>query len=131
VSGSARVTVGLGVLFLGLAAWAAVHPRSFATVLADFGPFNAHLVHDFAASSAAFGLGLVLAGRIPSWRVPVLTLAALWNGLHALSHLADVGDASSPVVGWAEVALLAAGTAVLLYLTGTQRTLSAKEKGKS
>lgn len=93
MSGSARVTVALGVVFLGLAAWAAVHPRSFATVLADFGPFNAHPVH-------------------------------------ALSHLADVGDASSPLVGWAEVALLVAGTAVLLYLTGTQRT-SVKQKGQS
>lgn len=128
-----RITVALGGVFVMLAVWAAAHPRSFAAALADFGPFNAHLVHDFAASSAAFGVGLVVAGRVPGWRTPMLTLAALWNGFHAVSHVIDVADAGSVVVGWAEVLLLVAGTALLAFLAGggAEKSLSAGRNGRS
>lgn len=131
----ARITVALGAVFTALGIWAALGPRSFATVLADFGPFNAHLVHDFAAASAAVGIGLVVAGRVPRWRAPVLALAAAWNGLHALSHVIDVidvGDAASPVVGWVEVALLLAVTVLLAFLaTAAAKAVPAEQKGES
>lgn len=58
----------LGGAFVALALWAAMHPPSFTSVLADFGPLNAHLIHDFAAASGAFGVGLIVAWRVPSWR---------------------------------------------------------------
>jgi hypothetical protein len=66
----------LGVAQLALAAWAAIDAGSFTERLADFGPENPHLIHDFAAASATFGAGLVLAARFSAWRTPVLVLTA-------------------------------------------------------
>jgi predicted anti-sigma-YlaC factor YlaD len=107
---------GLAVPLLALGAWAAVDVESFASSVADFGPFNAHLVHDFAAASATFGLGLVAAAFVPSWRLPVLVLAATWNALHGISHLADITAAEPRIVGPIEAAVLIAATVVLVLL---------------
>lgn len=38
-------------------------PRSFAETIADFGSVNTHMVHDFAACSATFGISLLMAWR--------------------------------------------------------------------
>jgi len=103
----------LGALFAGLGAWAGLHASSFATVLADFGPENDHLVHDFGAASVAIGAGLLLAVRRKAWRTPVLLVATVWNGLHAVSHVVDIGDAASRTVGVVEAALLVAGTVLI------------------
>jgi uncharacterized membrane protein len=103
----------LGALFTGLGVWAGIDSTSFTRVLADFGPQNDHLVHDFGAGSVAFGVGLLVSVRRKAWRTPVLLATAVWNGLHAVSHLADIGEARSRTVGIAEAALLVAGTAML------------------
>jgi len=110
------VLVTLGAVQLGLAAWAAADPSSFTEHLADFGAYNAHLVRDFAAASATFGAGLLLAARIRSLRTPILVLAAMWSGLHALSHLADAGHADPHVLGPTEAVTLVAATALLVVL---------------
>jgi len=111
----------LGALFAGLGAWAGVDSGSFTEVLADFGPENDHLVHDFGAASVAIGACLLLAVRLPAWRAPVLVVATVWNGLHAVSHLADVGDAASRGLAIAEAALLVGGTALLAVLALTSK----------
>lgn len=85
-------------------------------LIANFGPENAHLVHDFAACSATFGLGLLIAARRPDWRAPVLTLAAIWNALHAISHVVDAGSATPAVVGPVEAVLLIGVSGVLAVL---------------
>jgi hypothetical protein len=107
----------LGALFTALGAWAGIDSASFTRVLADFGPANDHLVHDFGAGSVAVGVGLLLAVRRIAWRSPVLLVATFWNGLHAVSHLADIGEAESRTVGITEAVLLVAGTALLGALT--------------
>jgi hypothetical protein len=103
----------LAATYLVLGAWAAFDAASFTDRVAGFGAYNPHLIHDFAAATATFGLGLLLAARVPSWRTPALTLAALWNGLHAVSHLVDAGDAHPSAVGPVEAVLLVAATALL------------------
>jgi hypothetical protein len=116
----ALVTIGAAFLVPGL--WAAVDPSSFASTVADFGPYNAHLIRDFAASSTTFGFGLLAAAWIPSWRTPVLVLAAIWNWLHGISHLVDIGAADPEVVGPIEAGLLLAGTVALVVLVRLDRT---------
>jgi uncharacterized membrane protein len=103
----------LGALFTGLGVWAGIDSRSFTRTLADFGPENDHLVHDFGAASVAMGVGLLVAVPRVAWRTPVLLVATLWNGLHAVSHVVDIDEAASLSVGIAEALLLVAGTAVL------------------
>lgn len=120
-----RVTlVGLGAVFLALGAWAAVDAASFAGTIANFGPPNPHLVHDFAAASATFGIGLLIASRAAAWRTPALALAAIWTGLHAVSHLVDIGAAHPAAMGPIEAGLLLVVTAVLAGLA----VRSAKEE---
>ncbi|TCC35326.1 hypothetical protein [Kribbella speibonae] len=108
-------------LFAALGIWAAVGSGSFTRTLADFGPRNDHLVHDFGAASIAIGVGLLLAVRRTSWRTPVLVVAAIWNGLHAVSHLADLGEARSLAVGIGEAGLLVVGTGALALLAFASR----------
>lgn len=108
------VAIGaLGLLFVLTGGWAGVDSHSFSRTLADFGPENGHLVHDFGAASFAIGAGLLLAVRRVAWRAPVLVVATLWNGLHAISHLVDLEHAESRAVGIGEAALLVAGTLLL------------------
>jgi len=103
----------LGLLFTALGAWAGIDSATFTDVLADFGPENDHLVHDFGAGSLAIGAGLLLAVRRTAWRTPVLVVATVWNGLHAVSHLVDIGDAESRAVGITEAVVLVGATALL------------------
>ena len=107
------VMAGLGATFVLLGAWAAVDSGSFSEVLADFGPENAHLVHDFGAASSAIGTALLVAVWLPTWRGPVLAVAALWNGLHAISHIVDLGDAASWSLAVTEAVLLVVATVLL------------------
>ena len=107
---------GLGAIFVLLGAWAAVDSGSFAEVLADFGRENSHLVHDFGAASSAIGTALLVAVWMPAWRAPVLAVAALWNGLHAISHIVDLGDAASLTLAVTEAVLLVVATVLLAVL---------------
>jgi hypothetical protein len=111
----------LGAVFTGLGAWAGIDSGSFTRVLADFGPENNHLVHDFGAASVAIGAGLLVAVRRVAWQTPLLLVATVWNGLHAVSHLVDIGDGGSRGLAIAEAALLVGGTALLAVLTFTSR----------
>lgn len=106
----------LGATFTAVGLWAAVHAPSFGRTVADFGPRNDHLVHDYAAASLAVGLALLVAAYRTAWRVPVLTVAALWNGFHTVSHVVDHDEASSPALGTAVVVLLVGATVVLVAL---------------
>jgi len=103
----------VGALFVGLGAWAGFDSSSFGAVLADFGPRNDHLVHDFGAASVAIGVGLLVSVSRTAWRTPILLVATVWNGLHAVSHAFDLGHAASRGVGIVELALLVGGTALL------------------
>lgn len=119
-----RVTLtALAAAYLVQAVWAVVDPASFTERLADFGAYNPHLVRDFGAAAATFGVGLLVGARLRPWRTPALALAAVWNGLHASSHLVDVDHAHPHAVGPLEAVALVAATALLVVLT----RLSTKE----
>jgi hypothetical protein len=113
------ILLSLGIGYLALAIWALAAPASFAATLANFGPGDQHLIRDFGACSAAFGIGLVVAARLSSWRTPVLTITALWNGLHAINHIIDSGKSHPAAVGPIEAALLVAATLLLASLART------------
>lgn len=94
----------------------AIDPGTFFEEIGNFGVRNDHYIGDLAAVNLAIGAGLVIAAQRPSWRVPVLWVTALWYALHALNHLADIGDADTELRGILTTALLAAGAAALAWL---------------
>ena len=76
-----------------------------------------------APETSWIGIGLLIAARLPAWRFPVLSLAALWNGLHTVSHIVDVNSAETKAQGVTVVIELAAVTVVLVALAlGSRRS---------
>ena len=68
----------------------------FTRITADTGPLNVHLVRDVGAAYLTSGLASVWAARVPTWRVPLATSAALFLGLHGLIHVAEVVSGVPP-----------------------------------
>jgi hypothetical protein len=98
---------------------------TFFDELGRFGPRNDHYIHDVAAFQGAVGLALLLALRSPTWRVPALAVAAFQFGLHAISHLVDVGDADPKWLGVLEFIGLVIATAILVWLLARASRTSA------
>jgi uncharacterized protein YjeT (DUF2065 family) len=126
---SSRPAAGAPILRIGVLAvaavqlatglWLALAPGAFYDALADFGPRNDHDLRDMSAFYLASGIVLAVAARRPSWRAPALALVGLQFGLHALNHLADLGDADPSWVGWFDLLALGAGAALLWLLFRT------------
>jgi hypothetical protein len=113
------VAVGLAafaVIQLGLALFMAVSPHAFYTAIGPFGAFNAHYIRDVASFEAALGLGLAMAVRRPSWRVPVLAVTTVQYALHSVNHLIDIGKAHPAWNGYFDFFTLAAATVLLAWL---------------
>lgn len=113
--------VAFGLYLLAIAAFGVVAPGTFFEELGRFGPRNDHYIHDVAAFQAAVGVVLLLAVRRPPWRVPALAVACLQFGLHAISHLVDLGDADPGWVGVAELIGLLLATGALVWLLARAR----------
>jgi hypothetical protein len=125
--GARRTTPGLSVLELGVLAFAAYHfaiaalmvfaPHTFFSDIGPFGVQNDHYLRDTATFNLAFAISLSIAYRRPSWRTPVLLCVTVQFALHAINHLADIGDAHPHWLGPFDFASLALSTAALAWLT--------------
>jgi peptidoglycan/LPS O-acetylase OafA/YrhL len=115
-SGFRAVLVVLGVSQLAIAIWMVASPGSFFDAIAGFGERNDHYVRDVATFMFAIGVGLLIAARRASWRLPVLVIAGVWYLAHAVNHLFDIGDSDPGWVGPADFAALLATGLVLLLL---------------
>ena len=92
-------------LLLGLLMFLA--PGTFFDEIGRYGIRNDHYIGDVGAFYLASAFGLGMAAARPSWRVPILSVGAVWYALHALNHLFDIGQASSDGRGALDTALLA------------------------
>ena len=114
----ARLRLVLGVLGLSqlaLGAAMAIAPGAFFDAIADYGVRNDHYIRDFSTFYLALGATLVLSVGRQSWRAPVLALAAIQYGLHAINHLVDVGNADPGWLGPFNLVSLLAFEAVVVY----------------
>jgi hypothetical protein len=119
-SWSSAVVAGLlafAGIQLGLALFMALAPHRFYVAIGPFGAGNDHYVRDVASYNAALGVGLLLAIRHASWRVPVLAIMTVQFALHSLNHLLDIADAHPGWVGYFDFFALAAATLQLAGLT--------------
>jgi hypothetical protein len=104
------------VIHLGLALFMATAPHTFYTAVGPFGALNAHYIRDVSTYEAAIGVGLAIAVRRISWRVPVLAVTTIQYGLHSVNHLVDIGKAHPAWNGYLDFFSLAAGTLLLAWL---------------
>jgi hypothetical protein len=124
----------LAVYDLGLAIFMAASPHSFFTNVGPFGARNDHYIRDTATFSAALGVGLALALRRPSWRVPMLAISTVQFGLHSINHLLDINKAHPAWNGYFDFFSLAAATiliAWLLRIAASQRAAGPIEPERS
>ena len=66
----------------------------------DTGPFNPHFVRDIGCAFLATGMALVWAAFAPHWRTPLLPIAALFLGGHALVHVYDTTSGALGHTHW-------------------------------
>jgi len=101
---------------LGLALFMAASPHGFYTAVGPFGAFNGHYIRDVSTFYATIGVGLLVAIRRVSWRVPVLALTTIQYALHSVNHLIDIGRAHPAWNGYFDFGSLAAATVLLAWL---------------
>jgi hypothetical protein len=113
------VTAGvalLGIYSVALAVFMAVAPETFYANVGPFGARNDHYIRDTATFSAAIGVGLLIALRRPSWRVPMLAVSTVQFALHSINHLLDIDKAHPAWNGYFDFFSLAAATILLAWL---------------
>jgi uncharacterized protein YjeT (DUF2065 family) len=85
--------IGIGSVLNGL--WMLATPiiwyARIPAALADFGMPNEHLVRDAGCGFLAVGIGLLWAVREPAHHRPLVALASVFYGVHALVHVWDTG----------------------------------------
>ena len=109
VLGAVELVVGIG----GFAA-----PHQMYDIVVRFGGVNDHFTRDVATLYVVFGLTMLIASRVRSWRLPVLSLAVFQNGLFAISPLMTVNRSFS-LVGVVDLALLFASLVLLVVMFRT------------
>lgn len=121
-TGMRPLLLALAVLHLGLAAWLAWAPDSFAEEVAGYPPQEPHFLGDLATWYATLGVAFIVAARLHAWRVPVLGLAAIQYALHTVNHIWDAGETDPAAVGPVNAVLLAIGTVVFVWLARREET---------
>jgi hypothetical protein len=119
------VLVVLGILIGAQGALALIAPDTFFDEIGRYGVQNDHYLGDVGAFVLAIGIAFLLSARNPSWRVPVLVLAALWSGLHTINHAFDVGDARSDARGILDTVYIGLGGLFFAYLAWAASRLGA------
>ena len=83
--------IGVGTLANG--AWMLVDPghwyEELPAAVPHYGPLNIHFVRDIGCAFVTMGVALIWAARRPAFRLPLVTVAALFSGAHALLHIHD------------------------------------------
>ena len=107
--------LGIGVAASGL--WALISPHGFYEAVAQYPPYNEHLLHDIGAFNLGLGAALLLATRLRDGLVVALAANTVAAIAHATSHVMDRdlgGRAGDP---WT-MGSLAVAFVVILYLVG-------------
>ncbi|MGJ8670622.1 MAG: DUF4345 family protein [Oceanococcus sp.] len=80
-----------GIVGIAAGLFAFATPLIFFELLAEYtGQPNAHLIRDVGAAYISAGVALSWAAFKPSWRGPLVSVAAIFLLLHALGHLIDL-----------------------------------------
>ncbi len=90
---SAWIVLVVGVGMVANALWMLAGPMHWYTDLPaavpDTGPFNPHFVRDIGCAFLAAGVALIWAFFSPRFRLPLVSVGALFLAAHALLHAYD------------------------------------------
>ena len=66
----------------------------------DTGPFNPHFVRDIGCAFLTVGVAQIWAAYAPRWRLPLVTISAVFLVAHALLHVYDTVVGNLPHSHW-------------------------------
>ncbi len=110
-----------GVYLVVLSVFMVVAPGAFFEQVGPFGTQNDHYIRDIATFQAVLGIAALWAAPRPGLQASMLGLLALQSGLHALSHLWDIDEATPSWLGVVEAAALVLVTLLLAALAARSR----------
>ena len=110
------ISVLVGVFYLVSGGWSFFFPDAFYATVANFFPYNVHLLHDLGAFQVGLGLALLVPVLL---RLPVkasLVAVLVASLLHLFAHLEDLRLGGHPTTDLPALALvvLALGAALVL-----------------
>jgi hypothetical protein len=106
----------LGLAQLGIGCWMTFATSSFGKRVAPFGEVDLHDLRDFGTYYLTLGIALLVAATRSAWRFPILAIATLEYSLHTINHAIDINEADPEWVGPADLAAVAATTAIFAWL---------------
>lgn len=107
-SGIRWVTILGGAAFVLFGLWAFAAPQSFFDSLANFEPYNPHLIRDIGAFQIGLGAVLLLVAFLPDAHGGALLGVGVGGAFHAVAHVMDRDLGGSPGTDIPTFAILAA-----------------------
>lgn len=123
-----------GAISVANALWMLAGPlhwyRELPAAVPDTGPFNPHFVRDIGGAFLAVGVALLWAAKAKRWRAPLLAIAALFLGGHALVHVYDtLRGALGHTHLWLDLPGVYLPAMVISYAAVAQRDRARSERG--
>jgi hypothetical protein len=114
---TARILAAIiGAFYAVTGTWSFLFPTAFYSSVANFTPYNAHLLHDIGAFQVGLGCVLLAAAIMGRGLVPALIGVLAGSGLHLLAHVQDIRLGGHPATDLPALTLIVAVLAVALYL---------------
>jgi len=111
----------VGVFYLGTGLWSFVAPTTFYSNVANFAPYNLHLLHDVGAFQVGLGVALIAGALVARALLAALIGALAGSVFHLLAHVIDLRLGGHPATDLPALSVLALALAVGLYLEIARR----------
>src|SRR5713226_4601472 len=113
----ARILAAIvGLFYTVTGAWSFFLPASFYSTVADFAPYNIHLLRDVGAFQVGMGLVLLAAAATGRGLAPALFGVLMGSLLHLVAHNIDIRLGGHPTTDLPALSAIAAVLGVALYL---------------
>ena len=114
---TARVlALAVGIFYLLSGGWAFLFPTGFYSIVANFTPYNLHLLHDVGAFQVGLGTALLAAALAGRGLAPILFGVLAGSLLHLASHVIDIRLGGHPATDLPALTLMAAVLMLALLL---------------
>jgi hypothetical protein len=101
-----RVVAALaGLFYLTFGIWAFAAPESFGENIANYPPYNEHLIHDLGAFQIGLGVGVLAGVLLSSALAAGLAGVAAGSIMHGISHIIDSGHGGRAIDPWLVTAI--------------------------
>lgn len=110
------LALAVGIFYLLTGGWAFLFPTGFYSIVANFTPYNLHLLHDVGAFQVGLGAALLAAAVAGRGLAPILFGVLTGSLIHLVSHVMDIGLGGHPATDLLALTLIAAVLVLALVL---------------